>query len=128
MALRHAQKAVQAARGFMLWRQVSGKSYLIRTNIDNSQKSLGARSLELDAAYEKFMARRKMPGERIAGFRQTLQLYQQLNRAHRVGRTTEIVVKILNRLYKSGINECQRALHHGGHAKTFTTGIDAGGA
>ena len=105
MALRDAEKAAQAVRGSMLWRQVSGKTYLIRTNIDNSQKSLGSRSAELDAVYEKFMARKKMSGERVAGLRQTLQLHQKLNRAHRVGRTPEIVVQILNRLYKSCINE-----------------------
>ena len=105
MALRDAEKAAQAVRGSMLWRQVSGKTYLIRTNIDNSQKSLGARSLELDAVYKKFMARKKISSERVAGLRQTLQLHQKLNRAHRVGRTPEIVVKILNRLHKSGISE-----------------------
>lgn len=105
MALRDAEKAAQAVRGSMLWRQVSGKTYLIRTNIDNSQKSLGPRSAETEAVYEKFMARKKMSGERVAGLRQALQLHQKLNRAHRVGRTPEIVVQILNRLHKSGISE-----------------------
>lgn len=105
MALRDAEKAAQAVRGSMLWRQVSGKTYLIRTNTDNSQKSLGPRSVELDAVYEKFMARKKISSERVAGLRQALQLHQKLNRAHRVGRTPEIVVQILNRLYKSGISE-----------------------
>ena len=105
MALRDAEKAAQAVRGSMLWRQVSGKTYLIRTNTDNSQKSLGPRSAETEAVYEKFMARKKMSGERVAGLRQALQLHQKLNRAHRVGRTPDIVVQILNRLYKSGISE-----------------------
>lgn len=105
MALRDAEKTARAVRGSMLWRQVNGKTYLIRTNIDNSQKSLGARSSELDAVYEKFMMRKSMSGERIAGLRQALQLHQKLNRAHRIGRTPEIVVQILNRLNKSGISE-----------------------
>jgi hypothetical protein len=105
MALRDAEKAAHAVRGSMLWRQVSGKTYLIRTNTDNSQKSLGPRSAELDAAYEKFMARKNISSKRVAGLRQALQLHQKLNRAHRVGRTPEIVVQILNRLHKSGISE-----------------------
>ena len=105
MALRDAQKAAHAVRGSMLWRQVSGKTYLIRTNIDNTQKSLGPRSAETEAVYEKFMVRKKMSSERVAGLHQTLLLHQKLNRAHRVGRTPEIVVHILNRLYKSGISE-----------------------
>ena len=104
-ALRDAEKAAQTVRGSMLWRQVSGKTYLIRTNADNSQKSLGPRTDETEAVYEKFMARKKWLSERVTGLRQALQLHQKLNRAHRVGRTPEIVVKILNQLHKSGISE-----------------------
>lgn len=104
-ALRDAEKAAQTVRGSMLWRQVSGKTYLIRTNADNSQKSLGPRTAETEAVYEKFMARKKWLSERVTGLRQALQLHQKLNRAHRVGRTPEIVVQILNQLHKSGISE-----------------------
>lgn len=104
-ALRDAEKAAQTVRGSMLWRQVSGKTYLIRTNADNSQKSLGPRNADAEAVYEKFMARKKLLSERVTGLRQALQLHQKLNRAHRVGRTPEIVVQILNQLHKSGISE-----------------------
>ena len=104
-ALRDAEKAAQTVRGSMLWRQVSGRTYLIRTNTDNSQKSLGPRTDETEAVYEKFMARKKWLSERVTGLRQALQLHQKLNRAHRVGRTPEIVVQILNQLHKSGISE-----------------------
>lgn len=105
MALRDAEKSAKAVRGSMLWRQVSGKTYLIRTNADNSQKSLGPRSADTEAVYEKFMARKQQTTERVAGLRQAAQLHQKLNRAHRVGRTPEIVVQILNQLHKSGIGE-----------------------
>ena len=104
-ALRDAEKAAQTVRGSMLWRQISVKTYLIRTNADNSQKSLGPRTDETEAVYEKFMARKKWLSERVTGLRQALQLHQKLNRAHRVGRTPEIVVQILNQLHKSGISE-----------------------
>ena len=103
-ALREAEKAAQTVRGSMLWRQVSGKTYLIRTHADNSQKSLGPRNADTEAVYEKFMARKKWLSERVTGLRQALQLHQKLNRAHRVGRTPEIVVQILNQLHKSGIS------------------------
>lgn len=105
MALRDAEKAAQAVRGSMLWRDVHGKTYLVRTNADNSQKSLGPRSADTEAVYDKFMARKKLSSERTAGLRQALQLHQKLNRAHRVGRTPEIVVKILNQLHKAGIGD-----------------------
>lgn len=105
MALLAAEKAAQAVRGSMLWRQVSGKTYLIRTNTDNSQKSLGPRNADTEAVHDKFMARKKMSVERVTGLRKALQLHQKLNRAHRVGRTPEIVVQILNQLRKSGISE-----------------------
>ena len=105
MALRDAEKTAQTVRGSMLWRQVNGKTYLIRTNADNSQKSLGPRNAVTEAMYDKFMARKKISSERVAGLRQALQLHQKLNRAHRVGRTPEIVVQILNQLHKSGVSE-----------------------
>ena len=105
MALRDAEKTAQTVRGSMLWRQVNGKTYLIRTNADNSQKSLGPRNADTEAMYDKFMARKKISSERVAGLRQALQLHQKLNRAHRVGRTPEIVVQILNQLHKSGVSE-----------------------
>lgn len=105
MALRDAEKTAQTVRGSMLWRQVNGKTYLIRTNADNSQKSLGPRNADTEAMYDKFMARKKLSSERVAGLRQALQLHQKLNRAHRVGRTPEIVVQILNQLHKSGVSE-----------------------
>ncbi|RYF69387.1 MAG: hypothetical protein EOO22_16190, partial [Comamonadaceae bacterium] len=104
-ALRDAEKAAREVRGSMLWRTVKGKSYLIRTNVDNSQKSLGPRSAETEAIYDRFMARKQMSAERLAGLRESLQLQQKLNRAHRVGRTPDIVVRILNQLHKAGVGE-----------------------
>ena len=103
MALRDAEKAALTVRGSMLWRQVHGHTYLVRTHADNSQKSLGPRNADTQAMFDKFMARKTQVSERIAGLRQALQLHQKLNRAHRVGRTPEIVVKILNQLHKAGI-------------------------
>ena len=73
MALRDAEKTAQTVRGSMLWRQVNGKTYLIRTNADNSQKSLGPRNADTEAMYDKFMARKKLSSERVAGLRQALQ-------------------------------------------------------
>ncbi|WP_311222241.1 MULTISPECIES: GSU2403 family nucleotidyltransferase fold protein [unclassified Acidovorax] len=105
MALRDAERAAQSVQGSMLWREVRGKTYLIRTHIDNSQKSLGPRTAETELVYAKFMARKKQSAERLAGLRQALQLHQKLNRAHRVGRTPEIVVQVLNQLRKSGIED-----------------------
>lgn len=104
-ALRDAEKTAREVRGSMLWRTVKGKAYLIRTNVDNSQKSLGPRSAETEAIYDKFMARKTASAQRLTGLRQSLQLHQKLNRAHRVGRTPDIVVSILNQLQKAGIAE-----------------------
>lgn len=105
MALRDAEQTARSVRGSMLWREVGGKSYLIRTHADNSQRSLGPRTADTEATYAKFMARKQQSAERMTGLRQALQLHQKLNRAHRVGRTPEIVVQILNQLRKSGIEE-----------------------
>ena len=54
-------------RSSMLWRPVSGKTYLIRTNnADNSQKSLGPRNVKTEAVYAKLMARTWLVRHRFA--------------------------------------------------------------
>ncbi len=114
LALRDAQKTAATVRGSMLWRTVGARSYLIRTHADNSQKSLGPRSDETQAIFDRFMARKKLVEERLAGLRKAAALHERLNRAHRLGRTPEIVVQILRELHKSRID--QHFLTVGTHA------------
>lgn len=102
-AAREAEKTAATVRGSMLWREVKGHTYLIRTHRDNSQTSLGARSAETEAIYTRFMARKNAVTARLAGLRAAVQMQQRLNRAHRVGRVPQIVVDILNKLHAFGI-------------------------
>ncbi|MCS4509777.1 GSU2403 family nucleotidyltransferase fold protein [Xylophilus ampelinus] len=102
-AARDAEKTAATVRGSMLWRDVKGHTYLIRTHRDNSQTSLGPKSEENEAIYRRFMARKDAVTARLGGLRTAMQTQQRLNRAHRVGRTPQIVVDILNQLHAAGI-------------------------
>lgn len=79
-----AAKAKRAAevRGSMLWRELRGKSTLIRTSANSAQKSLGPRSTETEAICNSFMARKQLAEER-------------LNRTLRVGRVPNVAVDII---------------------------------
>jgi hypothetical protein len=105
LALTKAQKAATEVRGSMLWRDLRGKSTLIRTSTSSAQKSLGPRSAETEAIYTSFMARKKTVQERQKALKSQLATQQRLNRALRVGRVPNVVVGVLNALESMGVQE-----------------------
>lgn len=105
LALAKAQKAATEVRGSMLWRDLRGKSTLIRTSTSSAQKSLGPRSAETEAIYTSFMARKKTVQERQKALKSQLATQQRLNRALRVGRVPNVVVGVLNALESMGVQE-----------------------
>ena len=104
-ALQDALRDAAEVRGSMLWREVKGTSYLVRTNLDNSQKSLGAQSKATRAVFDKFMARKAALQERVTRLKASAELATRLNRAQRVGRTPAVVVKLLQVLAKAGLEK-----------------------
>jgi len=105
LATAKAQKAAAEVRGSMLWRELRGKSTLIRTSASSAQKSLGPRSAETEAIYTSFMARKQSAQERQKALKAQLAIQQRLNRALRVGRVPNVVVGVLNALENMGVQE-----------------------
>jgi hypothetical protein len=105
LATAKAQKAAAEVRGSMLWRELRGKSTLIRTSASSAQKSLGPRSAETEAIYTSFMARKQSAEERHKALKAQLTIQQRLNRALRVGRVPNVVVGVLNALENMGVQE-----------------------
>lgn len=102
------EEAVRRAadvRGGMYWKQQGKTEYLIRTSTRNAQKSLGPRSAETEAIFNKFTSTKQALEERRDQLSRALIQHQRLNRALFVGRTPQILIDILNILAKFGIAE-----------------------
>lgn len=100
-----ALSAASEVRGGMYWKCSAKADYLIRTSPTNSQKSLGVRSAETEAIYERFTAKKADVEARELALRSAITRHQRLNRALYVGRAPNIVVDILNALDGAGLAE-----------------------
>ena len=105
LAAAKAKKAAAEVRGSMLWRELRGKSTLVRTSANGAQKSLGQRSAETEAMYGSFMTRKESAENRQKALKTQLITQQRLNRALRVGRVPNVVVGVLNALESMGVQE-----------------------
>ena len=89
-------------RGGMYWKNTG---YLIRTSAMGAEKSLGRRSPEIEAIFERFTERKTEATQRLAGLKASLEQQQRLNRALRVGRIDPLVTSLLARLESAGLAE-----------------------
>lgn len=101
-ALEEAGDEAAQVRGGMYWHAGPPSSpesrYLVRTTPAGAETSLGPRSPETEAIYERFTQRKRDSAERVTGLKTALEQHQRLNRALRVGRVDPLVVALLNRL------------------------------
>jgi hypothetical protein len=97
-----AKKEAAAVRGGMRWKNVRDTDYLIRT-VGRSDTSLGPKSPETNAMYERFQGRKAMAEERMAGLEKQLARQRKLNRALLVGRAPQILVDLLRAFDDAGI-------------------------
>ena len=104
-ALEESQREAAEVRGSMFWRMVKGQAYLIRASTGGQQKSLGARSAETQAMHERFTGRKSLLQTRVKNLAKAVQRHQRLNRALRVGRAPNLLVKILRSLQAYGVAE-----------------------
>jgi len=102
---RRLKKEAEQFRGGMIWREISGHRYLIRTSAKGAQKSLGPASEATTRMFERFVQRKAALAERLASIEKSLEEQRRLNRALRVGRVPSIVVAVLNVLDKAGLSE-----------------------
>ena len=101
-ALEEAQEEAAHVRGGMYWHggpaAAPDAKYLVRTTPAGAETSLGARTTETEAIYERFTQRKQESAERVSGLKADLEQHQRLNRALRVGRVDPLVVALLGRL------------------------------
>jgi len=101
-ALEEAQVEAAQVRGGMYWHagppSAPDAKYLVRTTPAGNETSLGARTPDTEAMYERFTQRKRESAERVSGLKAALEQHQRLNRALRVGRVDPLVVALLSRL------------------------------
>jgi hypothetical protein len=103
--LRRVRQQAAQVRGGMMWREVAGTTYLIRTSTKGAQKSLGARSAQTNKIYEDFVSRKEAVTDRLRTIKEEFQRQRRLNKALRVGRVPTLVVDVLNALDDAGLAE-----------------------
>lgn len=103
LELRRVRLEAKELRGSMFWKRAGNGDYLIRESSKGAQKSLGPRSPENEAIYAKFIAHKETNSKRLATLSSAAEDQQRLNKALRVGRVPNIVVKTLNALEAAGL-------------------------
>ncbi len=109
-----ADNAAKAYAAGMYWKKEGAYEYLVKTHGGNKQQRLGARSQETEHIFISFHAKKKEYTSRAAALRGALEEAQRQNKALRVGRTPDIVVKLLNALREEGLEKHFRVV--GTHA------------
>jgi hypothetical protein len=127
-ALEEAQEEAAHVRGGMYWHAGPASSpdakYLVRTTPAGAETSLGARTAETEAIYERFTKRKRESAERVSGLKAALEQHQRLNRALRVGRVDPLVVALLSRLASTQLSPHFRVVGtHALYAYEATAGV-----
>ncbi len=102
-AWQKARIEAQSVRGSMFWRELRGKMTLLRVSTTGAQTVIGKDTPDDHALFERFMKRKEDAGNRIKSLRGAVDEQQRLNRALRVGRVPEVVVRILNAINAAGL-------------------------
>jgi hypothetical protein len=94
----------ESYRGGMFWKQQGGRTYLIQASPANAQKSLGPRTDETIAIFDKFTETKEWIESRLKDLKKELILYQKLNRIYNVGHAQKILIDVLNTIYLEGLS------------------------
>ena len=127
-ALEEAQEEAAQVRGGMYWHAGPASApeakYLVRTTPAGAETSLGPRTPENVAIYERFTQRKRESIERVSGLKAALAQHQRLNRALRVGRVDPLVVALLSRLANTQLSPHFRVVGtHALYAFEATAGV-----
>ncbi|MGB6536633.1 MAG: nucleotidyltransferase domain-containing protein [Xanthobacteraceae bacterium] len=106
-SLRESQEKAKAYRGSMVWTQIKGRDYLIRSYYDRSglrrQTSLGPRAKETEAIKREFDRGRETTRARLADLQAVMTRQTAINRAIGLGRVPLIGAKIIRALDRAGM-------------------------
>ena len=127
-ALEEAQEEAAHVRGGMYWHggpaAAPEAKYLVRTTPAGAETSLGARTPETEAIYERFTHRKRDSAERVSGLKAALEQHQRRNRALRVGHVDSQVVALLGRLASTPLSPHFRVVGtHALYAYEATAGV-----
>lgn len=103
-ALEEARNKTALYSGGMFWKQQGGNTYLVRTATSNSQKSLGPRSDQTIAIFDKFIEAKKQIESRVKDLQEELVIQQKLNRIYSVGHAPKVLIDVLNAIYQQGLS------------------------
>lgn len=104
-ALNDARREAAQVRGSVVWKTSGGRSYLVRKSAAGTQKSLGARSPQTEAVFDNFQLRKAQAEARLKAMKLRAEEQRKLNRLYRVGRTPNVVVRVLAALEAAGLDD-----------------------
>ena len=104
-ALEAARREAQEVRGGMIWRELNGKTRLIRVSAAGAHTSLGELGDETQRLYDRFKARKEPLEARVVALKKQMEMHERLNRALRLGRVPNIVVATLKALQERDLLE-----------------------
>lgn len=90
-----AKTAVKPYVGGMYWKREGAYEYLVKT-LAGKQDRMGRRSAETERVFTAFHAQKQLTEARLSSLTAALDEAQRQNKALRVGRVPDIVVKVLN--------------------------------
>jgi len=95
-------QALQYAGG-MYWKRQGEYEYLVKTQPDNRQRRVGARSAETEKVFAEFTSRKQEVAARLKSLRAALTDAERMNKAVKAGRTPSMVVSVLQTLEDAGL-------------------------
>ena len=106
-AFREAKAQSDAHRGSMVWNEIKGREYLIRSYYDKlgirRQASIGVRSEETERTKEEFDRGRQEASDRLKNLKEVLTRQAAINRAVGLARVPLIGAKIIRALDATGM-------------------------
>lgn len=98
------QREMPSVRGSMRWRELRGKSTLLRISPSGAQTVIGKDDAESRLMFEKFMSRKKALEDRVRSLGEVIAQQRRMNKALQVGRVPTVVIKILNAIRAAGLD------------------------
>ena len=106
-AFREAKAQADAHRGSMVWNEIKGREYLVRSYYDKTgirrQSSIGLRSAETERTKDEFERGRQQANERLNNLKEVLARQAAINRAVGLARVPLIGAKIIRALDETGM-------------------------
>lgn len=102
---RRVRALARTVAGGMYCKRQGDDEYLVRTQPDNRQARIGARSAQTEAVLAEFSTHKAGLDARLKSLRAALTDAERMNKAVKAGRTPTLVVSLLQTLDNAGLGE-----------------------